>query len=126
MPSSVMAPLVGRSSVVSILMVVVFPAPFGPRKAKISPSATSNETSFTAVNVPKVLTKWLTRIICLPRINTERFSLICQEGDCGNCRAFPYPHPRIARQCEGSGAGLGRTTRNVLDGEFVLILGLTY
>ena len=30
-------PLVGRSSVVSILMVVVLPAPFGPRKAKISP-----------------------------------------------------------------------------------------
>ena len=30
-------PLVGRSSVVSILMVVVLPAPLGPRKAKISP-----------------------------------------------------------------------------------------
>ena len=36
-------PLVGRSSVVSILMVVVLPAPLGPRKAKISPGATSKE-----------------------------------------------------------------------------------
>ena len=43
-PSSSNVPLVGRSSVVSILMVVVFPAPFGPRKAKISPGPTSKET----------------------------------------------------------------------------------
>ena len=35
-PSSSIFPLVGVRSVVSILMVVVFPAPFGPRKAKIS------------------------------------------------------------------------------------------
>ena len=29
--------------------MVVFPAPFGPRKAKISPAATSKETPSTAV-----------------------------------------------------------------------------
>ena len=57
-PSSSMAPLVGCSSVVSILMVVVFPAPLGPRKAKISPAATSNETSLTAVKVPNVFTRF--------------------------------------------------------------------
>src|SRR5215831_4843852 len=58
-----MAPLVGRSSVVSILMVVVFPAPLGPRKAKISPAATSNETSLTAVNEPNVFTRFCTLIM---------------------------------------------------------------
>ena len=60
-PSSSMVPLVGRSSVVSILMVVVLPAPLGPRKAKISPAATSKETSLTAVN-SKVFTRFWTLI----------------------------------------------------------------
>ena len=32
--------------------VVVFPAPFGPRIPKISPSATENETSSTATSGP--------------------------------------------------------------------------
>ena len=58
-----MDPLVGFSSVVSILMVVVLPAPLGPRKAKISPSSTSNETSLTAVKEPNVFTRFRTRII---------------------------------------------------------------
>ncbi len=31
-------PEVGRSSVISILIVVVLPAPFGPRRPKSSPS----------------------------------------------------------------------------------------
>jgi hypothetical protein len=35
-----------------MLMVVVLPAPFGPRKAKSSPSRTSKETSRTAVKSP--------------------------------------------------------------------------
>src|ERR1035438_9560488 len=65
-------------------MVVVFPAPLGPRKAKISPSATSKETSLTAVNVPKVLTRFWTRIMESPpgRFNTERFSSVCQSERC--------------------------------------------
>src|SRR5215469_7522263 len=58
-----MEPPVGFRSVVSILMVVVFPAPLGPRKAKISPSSTSNETSLTAVKEPKVFTRLRTRIM---------------------------------------------------------------
>src|SRR5436190_1937765 len=70
-PSSSSAPLVGCRSVVSILMVVVFPAPFGPRKAKISPGCTSKETSFTAVTFPNDLTTCWTRMMgwstsCLP------------------------------------------------------------
>ncbi len=81
-PSSSMRPLVGRRSVVSILMVVVLPAPLGPRKAKISPCATSKLMSLTAVKSPNVLTRLLTEIIrgssSSPRFNTERFSYPCQ------------------------------------------------
>src|SRR5580704_5579888 len=80
-PSSSIEPLVGLSSVVSILIVVVLPAPFGPRKAKISPSATSNDTSSTAVNEPKDFTRFRARIIpdsSRSKDNAERFSLACQ------------------------------------------------
>src|ERR1700748_2701679 len=47
-------------------MVVVFPAPFGPRKAKISPADTSNETSLTALNEPNVFTRFCTLIMLRP------------------------------------------------------------
>jgi hypothetical protein len=36
----------------SILIVVVLPAPFGPKKPKISPSSTSKEMSSTALTFP--------------------------------------------------------------------------
>src|SRR6266513_5553934 len=62
-PWSCSVPLVGRKTVVSILIVVVLPAPFGPRNAKVSPWRTSNVTSFTAVTVPYVRTRCCTRII---------------------------------------------------------------
>ena len=42
------APAVGAMSPVSILIVVVLPAPFGPRKPKISPAPTVNEMPRTA------------------------------------------------------------------------------
>ena len=47
----------------SILIVVVLPAPFGPRKAKISPAWTSSEMSSTAATVPYFLTRFLMRIM---------------------------------------------------------------
>src|SRR6266849_1150378 len=57
-------PDVFGSRVVSILMVVLFPAPFGPRKPKNSPSLTLNVIPFTAfVPSPYVLTSWDTSII---------------------------------------------------------------
>src|SRR5579863_2423541 len=75
-----MEPSVGRRSVVSILMVVVLPAPFGPRKAKISPAATWKETSSTAVKAPKDFLRLWTRIMERPPDHdyTERFSSVCQ------------------------------------------------
>src|SRR4051794_22667514 len=50
-------------------MVVVLPAPLGPRKAKISPGRTSNEIPPTAVTVPNVLTRFSTRIIGTSRLS---------------------------------------------------------
>ncbi|HEU5417031.1 MAG TPA: hypothetical protein VFV41_05025 [Streptosporangiaceae bacterium] len=47
----------GRSKVVSIRSVVVFPAPFGPRKPTISPSGTLMSTPRTASTVWRRLVK---------------------------------------------------------------------
>jgi len=41
-------PLVGRRRVVRILIRVVFPAPFGPRRPNTSPSRMSRFTAFSA------------------------------------------------------------------------------
>src|SRR5512136_2007238 len=46
-------------------MVVVFPAPFGPRKPRISPFSTRNETPSTAVARPYLLVRLSTSIIRL-------------------------------------------------------------
>src|SRR6266566_5240103 len=62
-PSSSRVPLVGCKSVVSILMVVVLPAPLGPRNAKTSPGRTSKETSLTATTSPNDFTTIFTRVI---------------------------------------------------------------
>ena len=40
-----------------------FPVPLGPRNAKISPSATSNEIPLTAVKSPYFFTRLVTRIV---------------------------------------------------------------
>src|SRR5581483_1498689 len=45
-------PPVGSTSPQSILMVVDFPLPFGPRKPKISPRPISRLRSFTTLRVP--------------------------------------------------------------------------
>src|SRR5437867_5592891 len=66
-PSMSTRPEVGLSSPAMMRMVVVLPAPFGPRKPWISPGATSRLTSSTAVKAPYLLTRFSTRIIRLPR-----------------------------------------------------------
>src|SRR5438309_576212 len=48
MPRTSIVPLVGSSSVESIFIVVVFPAPFGPSRPKISPVSTRRSISSTA------------------------------------------------------------------------------
>src|SRR5579884_4524618 len=54
-PATVAEPEVGLSSVHSMLMVVVLPAPLGPRKPNTSPGATWKDTSLTASTGPKLL-----------------------------------------------------------------------
>src|SRR5262245_47504548 len=53
MPPTVAAPEVGASRPQSMRMVVDLPAPLLPRKPKISPRATSNDTLSTATKSPK-------------------------------------------------------------------------
>src|SRR5688572_4389613 len=53
-PATRASPEVGASSPVSILMVVVLPAPFGPRKPNTSPRRTAKLTWSTATKSPKV------------------------------------------------------------------------
>ena len=45
MPKMVARPLVGRMWSSSVRIMVVLPAPFGPRKPNASPSSTSRSTS---------------------------------------------------------------------------------
>ena len=59
----------GATARFSILMTVLFPAPFGPSKPKISPCGTAMVNSSTAINSPKIL--WS---ICRFRVHHE-FSL---------------------------------------------------
>src|SRR6266704_1151557 len=47
-PATVAVPEVGNRNPVRMRIVVVFPAPFGPRKPTICPFSTSNEMSLTA------------------------------------------------------------------------------
>src|SRR5665213_1984408 len=58
-------PLVGLSIVVNILIVVLLPAPLGPKKAKISPFSTSKEIPSTATMSPKRFVTSLADIIGL-------------------------------------------------------------
>src|SRR6059058_5859430 len=61
-PATDAAPAVGLASVQSMLIVVVFPAPLGPRKPNTSPVATSKSTPLTASTSPKRLASAWTEI----------------------------------------------------------------
>src|SRR5205814_111554 len=60
------SPLVGGKMPARMRMVVVLPAPFGPRKPTISPASTRNEMPRTASTAPKVLVRSRTSIIAWP------------------------------------------------------------
>src|SRR4051794_13444085 len=53
----VTVPAVGRMRPTSMRMVVVLPAPLGPRKPKTSPGRRSNETESTMVRFPMILVR---------------------------------------------------------------------
>src|SRR6185503_20354401 len=56
-PPIVASPDVGAYKVDNMEMVVVFPAPFGPSRLKISPSLISKDIPLTAVKSPYRLTR---------------------------------------------------------------------
>src|SRR5215471_9462869 len=62
-PLMVMRPAVGLSSPAIMRMVVVLPAPLGPRNPWISPGATERLTPSTAVKAPYFLTSDSTAIM---------------------------------------------------------------
>src|SRR5205814_5646714 len=69
--STPMPPDVGNSSPASIFSVVVFPAPFGPRKPTTSPGAIVNETPSTA---------WTLRNLRRYRLRTAAFNPESRSG----------------------------------------------
>ena len=73
MPATVADPLVGAMSVPSVRTVVVLPAPLGPRKPKISPRPTSNDTSSTATRSPNRFERWCTATAGVPSSAVDGF-----------------------------------------------------
>src|SRR5581483_8902846 len=62
-------PAVGRIRPTSMRMVVVFPAPFGPRNPKTSPGRRENETESTMVRRPMIFVRFVaTSAGCMRRI----------------------------------------------------------
>src|ERR1700730_1873584 len=61
-PSTQASPSLRGSRPVSILMTVVLPLPFGPRKPKISPFSTRKLTPSTATKSPKRRTRFLAKM----------------------------------------------------------------
>ena len=58
-PATRASPDVGGNSVVSILIVVVLPAPLEPSRPKTSPALTESVSASTAVNAPKRRVRFL-------------------------------------------------------------------
>src|SRR5687768_15471705 len=74
-PAIFALPDVGGRNPVRIFIVVLLPAPLGPRKPTISPFSTSNEMSFTAVKEPYFLVRYWTLII-----GVEKFARLPSPG----------------------------------------------
>ena len=73
LPSNLTSPAVGSMSRRIVRPVVVLPQPDSPTRPSVSPGATSNETSFTALTAPtcRANTPFLIGK-CFSRFRTER------------------------------------------------------
>src|SRR5574344_865120 len=71
-PQMTAVPLVGVRNPVIILMVVDFPAPFGPRNPRTSPFSTVKDIPFTASKEPKFFRSSLTVSILSPSVTDQR------------------------------------------------------
>jgi len=89
-------PSLGFSTLVSILIVVVLPAPLGPRKPKMTPASTANEMWSTAVNQSKRLTRLQTLMIAaviLPTIPLGQACMVILSQPCAQvviCQIVHY------------------------------------
>src|SRR5688572_28874677 len=64
-PPTSAEPAVGRNIPHNMRIVVDLPAPFAPRKPKISPGCTSNDSRSTAVNAPNLRVSSLTSMAAM-------------------------------------------------------------
>jgi len=67
---------VGFSKVVKIIIVVLFPAPLGPKNPKISPFSTEKEISLTATRSPNDFVRDLVSIEYNDLISSENYKLL--------------------------------------------------
>src|SRR5205085_10265979 len=86
-------PSLGSRIPQSIRITVDFPEPFGPRNPKIDPLPTLNETSSTAVKVPKRLVKPSHSIIAsdilrkrIRKTGTQERNILSEEIGRASCR----------------------------------------
>src|SRR5437773_127151 len=110
-PRTRMVPLVGMSSVASIFIVVVLPAPFGPRSPKISPGSTTRSIPSTARNRSRLSGSRRTRcqIVRLPRSKILTRSLVSTAGTAvirpAQSRGFAARHAQAGGFARPGGAG---------------------
>src|SRR3990170_19208 len=74
-PAIFALPAVGERRVQRMLMVVVFPAPFGPRKPKTSPSLTANDIPSTARTVLNCFERFSTLIMDMSKFSLQQIRL---------------------------------------------------
>src|SRR6266705_2789883 len=105
-PATLAVPEVGSARVHRILMVVDLPAPFGPRKPKVSPVDTSKSMPRTASISPYLLVSALTEIagvtLASPPPRPHRLSRGygtapggCQPGSCQPAGPGPRSRPGL-------------------------------
>src|SRR3989454_2798 len=106
------SPLVGGKMPARMRMVVVLPAPFGPRKPTISPASTRNEMPRTASTAPKLLLRSRTSIIAwpmpLPGISNPGEQLrdeLVQVRETAGGAGEVVVEGEVARQGDGARAG---------------------
>src|SRR5579862_2029058 len=88
MPSSSIVPEVGGASPMSMRIVVVLPAPLGPRKPKKQPRGTSRFSPSTAALEPYTLRRFRTRMageFSIPVLASED-----ESGPADICSAIEY------------------------------------
>src|SRR5258708_40241250 len=114
-PPTVTRPVVGSERPARIRIVVVLPAPFGPRKPKISPGTAVSETSSTAVKSSYFLVRLRISIMPLP---AERSGESVMQAETA---AFDTHWPRTAT--DGQPAGYHPAAENLPLGGAVKLNG---